>query len=321
MQDRRVEGLVDGDAQASSEPRVERRRARGLTFALRFTSPPQARGGAEATEGATRRGHTLVLLHGLHDASTTFDLVAARLAGAGYDVIAPDLRGFGASDWCSDDAYYYFPDYVADVAELLRGLEHDGLLGGRVSLVGHSMGGTVAALLAGSRPEAFTAVALLEGIGPPDFDPGFAPERFASWLDGLARTSRAPRPLRGGLDEAVARLGARYPEIARDVLARHARALTREAPEGLVWCADPWHRTTSPIPFRADQFGAFLSRIVSPVLFVSGGEGGFHTADEAERLARIARLETVTLEGAGHMMHWTRPRETADALLAFFERV
>jgi pimeloyl-ACP methyl ester carboxylesterase len=76
------------------------------------------------------------------DAAASFDLVAPALADAGLRVVAPDLRGFGESDRVAGGGYYHFPDYVADV---------DALLDGDVFVIGHSMGGTIATLLAGTR--------------------------------------------------------------------------------------------------------------------------------------------------------------------------
>src|SRR5436190_808867 len=107
--------------------RVEFIRANGIELALhRFGSPPP---GAE----------TVLLLHGFLDAAGTWDLVAAPLARAGFNVIAPDLRGFGESGRVPEGGYYHFPDYIADVEDLVRALGLTSL-----SIVGHSMGGGVA---------------------------------------------------------------------------------------------------------------------------------------------------------------------------------
>src|SRR5262245_47174457 len=86
-------------------------------------------------------GLTLLLLHGIFDAGSTWDLAAGPLSRAGHDVIAPDLRGFGKSDWIGPGGYYHFPDYVADIAALV-----DELNPARLGVVGHSLGGNVALL-------------------------------------------------------------------------------------------------------------------------------------------------------------------------------
>jgi pimeloyl-ACP methyl ester carboxylesterase len=64
-------------------------------------------------------------------------------------------------------------------------------------------------------------------------------------------------------------------------------------------------------------FRAFAGAVTCPVLFVSGGPHGFHPPDEAERLSAFTDLTRRELPEAGHMMHWTQPKELADLLLAF----
>ncbi len=257
---------------------------------------------------------TVVLLHGFLDAAGTWDLCAPRIAATGRRVLAVDLRGFGESDRVSGGGYYHFPDYVADVARVLA--EH---AGGPVDLVGHSMGGTVATLFAGARPEAVRTLALLEGMGPPDHPPEAGPQRMRRWLEGLdgQAARKADRPMTEA--EALARLRANHPRVPAEVLASRLPHLARATPEGLLWRFDPLHRTTAPVPFFTSVFTAYARQIPCPVLYVSGGPLGYRVPDEADRLAAFARATHVDLPGGGHMMHWTRPEELVRALVAFLD--
>jgi pimeloyl-ACP methyl ester carboxylesterase len=264
-------------------------------------------------DSAPPSGLTIVLVHGFLDAGATWDMVATSLARAGHDVIAPDQRGFGISDSVGPGGYYHFPDYVADLAELV-----DALAPRRLSLVGHSMGGTVAALYAGAHPDRLERLALLEGMGPAATEPHVAVDRMQAWLRTLREVPRFPKPLTS-LQEAIERLSLHHPRVPRDVIESRAKLLTRTDDTGrLVWAYDPLHRTTAPTPFNAETFKAFLRRIDCPTLVVSGGTTGWHPPDEAERAACLAHAVRFELPHAGHMMHWTDPGALADRLAGFF---
>ncbi|WP_437963978.1 alpha/beta hydrolase [Sorangium sp. So ce260] len=288
---------------------------------MRRTSEPWKTNGLELCvhrfrdDGARPTGLTLLLLHGFLDAGSTWDLVAEPLARAGHDVVAPDLRGFGRSARVGAGSYYYFPDYIADVAALV-----DALAPARLGVVGHSMGGAVAVYYTGAHPDRVERLALLEGMGPPSHGPEVAVARMETWLRDMKRLDRTPRRL-ASMQDAIARLVAHHPRVPRDVLATRAPLLTREEPDGgLAWAYDPMHRTTSPLSFQVEAFTSFLERIACPTLVVSGGPTGWHPPDEAARVAKLARAEHVELQDAGHMMHWSAASQLAERLGEFFAR-
>jgi pimeloyl-ACP methyl ester carboxylesterase len=257
----------------------------------------------------------VLLLHGFQEHAHAWDFVAPRLAAAGFRVLALDWRGHGDSEWIGRGGYYHFADYVADLAALVREL------GGRVSLVAHSMGGNAALLYAGTEPDRVDALVTIEGVGPMDQTPEVAPERFADWIEDLDRAAaRAPRSLT--LEEAAQRLrdglGRFTPEVALH-MARHG---TRDAGDGTrTWKFDPLHQTSSPQPFYAAQARAFWKRIRAPVLYVEG-TCSFITVTSEEIRARVADLgaEVVTLDGVGHHPHLERPDELAAVLVSFLAK-
>jgi pimeloyl-ACP methyl ester carboxylesterase len=266
----------------------------------------------------TSSANTVFLLHGFLDAAGTWDKVAPVLANEGFRVLAPDMRGFGDGGRAPRGSYYHFADYIADLAELIESLSPNE----PVALVGHSMGGTIATLYAGAFPENVVRLANLEGLGPPDNPFEAGPTRMRTWIRDLRaiRMRGEPAPLRR--EDARRRLVANHPSVPRDVLDDRLPHLVRavEDSEGsarVVWRYDPIHRTTSPVPFFANLFVEFAKRVTCPVLFVSGGPTGYHPPDEDTRLAAFGQVERRTLEGAGHMMHWTRPAELASLLEAF----
>jgi hypothetical protein len=101
----------------------------------------------------------MVLLHGWMDVSASFQFLVDALR-ADWEVLAPDWRGYGLTEWGRSDCYW-FPDYLADLDALLDQVQP----GAPVDLVGHSLGGNVACLYAGIRPARIRRLVNLEGFG------------------------------------------------------------------------------------------------------------------------------------------------------------
>jgi pimeloyl-ACP methyl ester carboxylesterase len=105
----------------------------------------------------------VLCLHGLMRNSRDFEDLATRLA-AHCRVIVPDVRGRGLSARDSDSNNYQIPVYLKDVLTLLTGLGAT-----RVSIIGTSMGGLMAMLLAATQPGLVSGI-VLNDVGP-EVDP------------------------------------------------------------------------------------------------------------------------------------------------------
>jgi pimeloyl-ACP methyl ester carboxylesterase len=263
-----------------------------------------------------------MLLHGFMDAASTWDFVAPKLVAGGFRVIAPDLRGFGDAPRAPSGSYYHFPEYIADVADIAEELAPNAPL----FVIGHSMGGTVASLFAGTFPERVQKLALLEGMGPPDNPPEVAPDRMRRWIEDQ-RKFRNENARSMSVEEAGRRLTERHGNVPREIVASRVPHLSKPvsgsfdamvAGDRVTWKFDPLHRSTSPFPFYAAMYKAFAGRIACPVLVVGGGPEGFHTDDEHDRARAFKITKTAEIPGAGHMMHWTKPDELATHLLEFW---
>lgn len=252
-----------------------------------------------------------MLVHGFLDLGFGWHQVADRLAKHAH-VIAPDLRGHGDSDWIGAGGYYHFLDYIADLDEVIARLARK-----RLVLVGHSMGGSVASYWAGTRPTRPAALALLEGLGPPDQSEAELTGRTAQWIDAWRKARTKPRPM-ASIDEAAQRLRKHDPLLG-DVLAHELAAAGTRALEGggLVWKHDPLHVTMGPYPFRRDAAAQYWKRVTCPVLVVDGG-ATMMNLPEPERAARrayFANHRHVVLAGAGHMMQRHQPDALAKLLV------
>jgi pimeloyl-ACP methyl ester carboxylesterase len=248
----------------------------------------------------------LVLLHGWMDVSASFQFLVDELA-ADWDVYAPDWRGYGLTDWGASDCYW-FPDYLADLDALLEHIQPEG----GVNLVGHSLGGNVAALYAGIRPTRVARLVNLEGFGMAATRPEQAPERYARWL-GELRTP--PKLLPYASFAALAdRLQRNNPRLTRERAEFLARHWGREREGGGVELrGDPAHKIINPILYRYEEAHAVWRQVSAPVLWVDARESDTLARMKidpdayAKRRAAFARLRYETLQGAGHMLHHDQP--------------
>lgn len=102
-------------------------------------------------------GRPLLLVHGWTGAKEDFGDWMAPLAAAGYHAVAPDLRGHGSSDKPAQEDAYTFDQYVDDLLGLVEVLGWE-----RFALVGHSMGGMIAQVLALRKPSLLDALVLMD---------------------------------------------------------------------------------------------------------------------------------------------------------------
>jgi pimeloyl-ACP methyl ester carboxylesterase len=93
------------------------------------------------------RGRPVLLLHGFPDSSFVWRSQIPALVGAGFRVVAPDLRGFGASDKPRDVDAYRITTLVEDVIAILDAVELE-----RAHVIGHDWGAAVAWVVAGLHP-------------------------------------------------------------------------------------------------------------------------------------------------------------------------
>jgi pimeloyl-ACP methyl ester carboxylesterase len=257
----------------------------------------------------------LVMLHGWGDASASFQFVVDALK-RNWRVIAPDWRGFGATQW--NEGPYWFPNYIADLDALLTFLSP----GAAVHMVGHSMGGNVATLYAGIRPERVAGIVNLEGFGLRPSDPAEAADRYVKWMVQLNEGGAfRVYPDRKTFAQRLRHDNPRLSPSRAAFLAEH---LTQETEGGVRFAADPCHRWANPILYRIEEAKAIWRKATAPMLWVRGADSKFmreYIPDEDDyrsRLACFADVRDVLLDNCGHNLHHDRPEDVARLIEEFF---
>ncbi len=274
--------------------------ANGLRYHLWIWEPAQS----------TQSLGTVALGHGFLDIGWSWQRVALLLAEAGYRVMAWDWRGHGKSDWVGAGGYYYFTDYIADLAALMPQLDEEPL-----HLVGHSMGSTASAMYAGTHAAHIQSLVLIEGLGPfrrPTLMPATRVDR---WLQGAAKARDAGHSSMPSIEAAYARLKKQHPFLdAQWGVQLAEQAVRSDERGGYVWRFDPLHKTLSPIAFSPELFASLCTNIKVPTTAVFA-EHGFRSEDEDQRLSSIAQHRRSEIANAGHMIHWSHPHALARCLL------
>jgi len=266
---------------------------------------------------------TLLLLHGFLDFAWGWLPVVETGLLEGFRVIAPSFRGHGGSDWIGAGGTYYFLDYVADLASLIEQRAP-----GRLSIVGHSMGGMAASYFAGTYPDRVERLALLEGLSVPESPT--APARLRESNEGraaaLARrgTPEVPGTRRfATLDDAAQRMQAHDPKLDGALARRLAEHGCVRLPSG-EWAFryDPLHIPRMPIGFELAMAERFWGEVRADLLYVEGDASPMRLPEpeRARRLGAFAKARSrkeLAIPGASHMMLRHAAEPTARALAAF----
>ncbi|HEY2863619.1 MAG TPA: alpha/beta hydrolase [Casimicrobiaceae bacterium] len=274
---------------------------RGLSYHVRAWGDPAA--------------PKVFMLHGWMDVGASFQFLVDALT-RDWHVLAPDWRGFGQSAWSADG--YWFADYVADLDVLLEHFTPDA----PARIMGHSLGGNVACIYGGVRPQRVARLVSLEGFGVPFEKPALAPDKLAKWLDALRDPpSFAPY---ASLAAVADRLQKNNPRMARDHAEFLAEHWAEALPDGSARLrSDPRHKLPFPTVYRIEEIYAAWQRVDAPVLWVAASDSfvrrwlGEDQAGLERRIAAFRDGRLMTIADAGHMLHHDQPARVAAAIEPF----
>ncbi len=268
----------------------------------------------------------LLLLHGMRDHALSMNEIACALS-TDYHVVALDLRGHGQSN---NPGIYTMVQFVADVRALVQHCELKTPV-----VIGHSLGGHIAARYTAIFHEDVSRLVLLDGMGPPNSSDQHDREQMKARLKfGIHAVSNLTSEGRQMKDEgeALMRLRKNNPKLSMELaqlIIEHG--VTTHSQGGVSWSFDPavqmvWHT------FSHEETEELWSWIECPVLIVTGEHGLDYWSNMRETLKNEQEFYELTLKkrqqlfkdaqhrvikDAGHMLHYDQP-EPLNALLREF---
>ena len=261
------------------------------------------------------QGRPIVCVHGILEQAASWGLVAEPLAELGFRVEAPDLRGHGRSAHVEPGGAYHLIDLLGDLDALTAAIPAP------FALVGHSMGGILAALLAATRPERVSNLMLIEMPLPAASRPGRAAARIAAHLDYLRSPPR--HPVLADLDAAARRLRRGAASLSPDRAAILAERGTRPVEGGLTWRWDPRIRSRAGLDsagLEPERFLETLAGIAAPITLIYGDSSGLGT-DQATRSVREALPGAAfQVVAGGHNLPFDAPEAIVEAIRGILVR-
>ena len=234
----------------------------------------------------------MLIAHGLFGSGRNWGVISKRLA-EDRTVVSVDMRNHGASPWKDTHSY---PEMAEDLAEVLHEL-------GPADVIGHSMGGKAAMVLALHFPHLVKGL-LVADIAPVQYGHSQMPMIQAMRGVDLAKVNKRSdaAPLLGDIDMGVASFLLQSLDVAGKKWRLNLDVLEREMPNIM-------------------GFPAITSTFEGATLFLSGAESDYVLPEHRAGIAPLfPKARFAKIPNAGHWIHAERPRAFESAARAFLLR-
>lgn len=261
-------------------------------------------------------GRPVIALHGWLDNAASF-LPLSSMQSCEQAFYALELPGHGHSEHRPSSAQYNLVDNVIDVLAFVDSLEE----GCEFDLVGHSLGGIVASLVAAAVPERVKHLVLLDSLGPlTDEIENVLPQlrkavaKAASLKNSKLNVYKTKELAAKARMAGVGKIGFEASSILVD---RGIKAVEG----GYIWSSDSRLFEPSLLRFSEAQVEALFGGIECPVLLIVGESGYFREYETInKRLSYIGKLEKHIVEGGHHFHMEGDVKKTAEIIDEFLAR-
>ena len=262
----------------------------------------------------------LFMIHGWMDVSASFQFLVDALKND-WQVLAPDWRGYGLSQWTGSDTYWY-GDFLADLDHILLHFQPDT----PVNLIAHSFGANVACVYAGIRPERIARLVNIDAYGAKSTTSNDMPRMLKRWMNRIRKPH--PHQYYDSYLELEARLHRTHPRIPPDRIEFIARHWGKPSDDGRIMLMhDPAHASNagSHLSNRLDDSMVLWREVTAPTLILLARQGGILKrksdmvpgAMAEDRFGSYRNRREIWFEDTGHMMHLERPAELAPIIEDF----
>ena len=247
-------------------------------------------------EGA---GQPIIIIHGFLGMNDNWKSLGTQFAAQGFQVHALDLRNHGKSFHSNDFSYELMAEDVKQYCEFHQ-LKN-------VILLGHSMGGKVAMLLASTNPDLVSKL-IVADIGPKYYAP-----HHQTILEGLNAIDFSKKPSRTAVEEVLS-------NYIKDFGTRQFLL------KNVYW------KTTEQLAFRfnlavfnkkIEVVGTalpFENTFLKPTLFLRGDKSEYILESDFETIYHhfpIVKIETI--KNAGHWLHAENPTDFYNSVMRFLQ--
>lgn len=256
----------------------------------------------------------LLALHGWLDNAASFDRLAPLLCGH-FHIVALDLPGHGRSAHRPPGMWYHYIDYLGEVMATV-----DALGWQRFGLLGHSLGGAIASMVAGVAGERIEQLLLIEALGPMTL----APEQTLAHLQkslGERGQVGTLRVFANAEDAAQTRVrGNGQLTLSKAAAMALIERGTMAVAGGVSWSSDQRLTLTSPVRYTEEQILSVLAGIRAPTLLVLAEPSPPFLSETmiARRTAQVPGIRVVRIPGTHHL-HLEDPQPVARAILEFVQ--
>lgn len=236
---------------------------------------------------------SMMCLHGWLDNGASFHRLAPLLSKY-FHLLVIDLPGHGLSQPLADGAHYYIWQNIETLYELLAVKQIES-----IHLLGHSMGGVVASLFAGTFTDKVQSLILLDSLGPMTSQAADAPKQLTKAILDSQRTS-SPLRVFPAITEALQARKKSSPGMSDEALLPIVERNLKQSEQGFSWRTDARLRHASKVRLTEEQVMAFLEGISAPVLVILAEQGIVPKAWVDQRMKGLTNAQLVYVPGHHH---------------------